>query len=154
MSDGRLNRLIDLRDAQRVRYAAGRSVVRGSELPWEQNAMGRQKWYMHPDMTDNSLSSLLFWVQELGPGESSGRMKYQGGTVGYVWAGRGYTMIDDERHDWARADIINLPVRTEGITIQHVNLDQHEPARLLFTEPNLLEALGVDRGCGLEVLDS
>ena len=151
---GRLNRLIDLRDGQRKRYAAGQSVVRGADLPWEQNALGKQKWYMHPDMMENSLSSLLFWVQELAPGESSGRLKYQGGTVGYVWAGRGYTLIDEERYDWAERDVLNFPVRTEGITIQHVNLDDEKPARLVFTEPDLLQALGVDRGCGFELLDA
>src|ERR1700712_1373035 len=88
----RLGRLIDLRDAYRRDKVAGRSVVRGSDLPWERNELGKQKWYMHPDMTENSLSSLLFWVQELAPGEASGRLKYQGGTVGYVWQGRGYTL--------------------------------------------------------------
>ena len=154
MERGRLNRLIDLRDGQRKRYAAGRSVVRGADLPWEQNALGKQKWYMHPDMTENSLSSLLFWVQELAPGESSGRLRYQGGTVGYVWAGRGYTLIDEERYDWAKCDVLNFPVRTEGITIQHFNLDNEEPARLVFTEPDLLQALGVDRGCGFHLLDA
>jgi gentisate 1,2-dioxygenase len=149
----RLGRLLDLRDAYRREKLAGRAVVRGADLPWERNALGTQKWYMHPDMTENSLSSLLFWVQELAPGESSGRLKYQGGTVGYVWAGRGYTMVDDDRHDWSKGDVLNLPVRTDGITVQHVNLDDAEPARLVFTEPNLLTALGLDRGCGFEILE-
>jgi hypothetical protein len=148
----RLGRLIDLRDAQRARYSAGRSVVRGRDLPWEDNELGRQKWYMHPDMTENALSSLLFWVQELPPGGRSGRLHYQGGTVGYVWVGRGYTLIDDERHDWTAGDVLNLPVRTDGITVQHVNLDEDEPARLLFTEPDLTQALGVDRGSGFHPL--
>ena len=148
----RLGRLIDLRDAQRVRFGTGQSVVRGRDLAWEENQLGRQKWYMHPDMTENALSSLLFWVQEIPPGGRSGRLHYQGGTVGYVWTGRGYTLIDDERHDWAKGDVLNLPVRTDGITVQHVNLDEDEPARLVLTEPNLIEALGVDRGCGFHPL--
>ena len=66
--------------------------------------------------------------------------------------GFGYTLVDDERHDWTAGDVLNLPVRTEGITVQHVNLDEDEPARLVLTEPNLLDALGVDRGCGFHVL--
>jgi gentisate 1,2-dioxygenase len=148
----RLGRLIDLRDQQRARYSAGQSVVRGRDLPWEDNELGRQKWYMHPDMTENSLSSLLFWVQEIPPAGRSGRLHYQGGTVGYVWVGRGYTLIDDERYDWAAGDVLNLPVRTDGITVQHVNLDEDEPARLVLTEPDLVQALGVDRGCGFHVL--
>jgi gentisate 1,2-dioxygenase len=148
----RLGRLIDLRDQQRARWSAGQSVVAGRDLPWENNELGRQKWYMHPDMTENSLSSLLFWVQEIPPGGKSGRLHYQGGTVGYVWAGRGYTLIDDDRYDWTAGDVLNLPVRTDGITVQHVNLDEDEPARLVLTEPNLLDALGVDRGCGYHPL--
>ncbi len=152
MDQTRLGRLIDLRDQQRARYAAGQSVVRGRDLEWEDNAIGRQKWYMHPDMVENSLSSLLFWVQELPPGGASGRLHYQGGTVGYVWTGRGYTLVDDDRHDWSAGDVLNLPVRTDGIVVQHVNLDDEQRARLLFTEPNHLDALGVDRGCGFTPL--
>ncbi len=152
MTQGRLRRLIDLRDQQRARYAVGQSVVRGRDLEWEENALGRQKWYMHPDMPENSLSSLLFWVQELPPGGASGRLHYQGGTVGYVWKGKGYTLVDDDRHDWSAGDVLNLPVRTDGIVVQHVNLDDEQVARLLFTEPNHLDALGVDRGCGFEIL--
>lgn len=148
----RLGRLIDLRNAQRERLGSGQSVVRGRDLPWEDNRLGRQKWYMHPDMTQNALNSLLFWVQEIPPGARSGRLRYQGGTVGYVWVGRGYTLIDDERHDWSAGDVLNLPVRTDGITVEHVNLSDDEPARLLLTEPNHLDALGVDRGCGFEPL--
>jgi gentisate 1,2-dioxygenase len=152
MDDQRLQRLFQIRDDQRARYQAGRSVVRGRELPWEDNALGRQKWYMHPDMTENALSSLLFWVQEIPPGEESGTLHYQGGTVGYVWAGRGYTYVDDVRHDWEAGDVLNLPVRTAGITVRHGNSGT-VPARVLFTEPDHIAALGVDRGCGFEVVN-
>lgn len=150
---GRLEQIIAMRDEQRERYAAGRSVVPGRELPWEDNAMGRQKWYMHPAMTENALTSLLFWVQEIEPGGRSGRLHYQGGTAGYVWRGRGYTMIDDVRHDWKKGDVLNFPVRTDGITVQHVNLDEEEPAALIQVEPDHLAALGVDRGCGFTLID-
>jgi hypothetical protein len=48
--------------------------------------------------------------------------------------------------------VLNLPVRTDGITVQHVNLDDSEVARLLLTEPNHVDSLGVDRGCGFHPL--
>lgn len=149
----RLERLIEIRDQQRERFSQGREIVRGADLPWEDTRMGRQKWYMHPDMTENALNSLLFWIQELPPGGRSGKLKTQGGTVGYVWVGRGYTLIDGERYEWEEGDVINLPVRTPGMVVQHVNADSRNPARLVFTEPNLIDALGVDRGCGTEIVE-
>jgi hypothetical protein len=48
---------------------------------------------------------------------------------------------------------LNLPVRTNGIIVQHVNPDPKVAARLAFIEPNLAAALGIDRGCGFEQLE-
>jgi gentisate 1,2-dioxygenase len=149
----RLERLFQIRDQQRQRWRGGREIVRGGDLPWEQNRMGKQKWYMHPDMTENALNSLLVWIQELPPGGRSGKQKTQGGTIGYIWKGRGYTSIDGVRFDWEEGDVLNLPVRTDGLVVQHVNLDPNDVARIVFTEPNHIESLGVDRGCGFEQVE-
>jgi gentisate 1,2-dioxygenase len=149
----KLDRIFELRDAQRAVRRKGRTVVHGDELEWEQNRHGKMKWYMHPDMTENCLNTLIFYVQELPPGGRSGKQKSQGGQAGVVWEGRGYTLVDGVRHDWEKHDVLNFPVRTEGIIVQHVNLDPERPARLALVEPNTYEALGVDRGCGFEQLE-
>jgi len=149
----RLERLFEIRDKQRKQKGAARKIVRGAELPWEKNRQGLQKWYMHPDMDENSLSSLLVYIQEIPPGGRTGKQLSQGGHIGVVWEGRGYTLVDGVRHDWEKHDVLNFPVRTKGIVLQHVNLDTNEPARVLFCEPNVIDSLGVDRGCGFEQIE-
>ena len=149
----KLDWLFELRDRQRARRRGGKVIARGDELPWEQNRQGKMKWYMHPTMTENCLNTLIFYVQELPPGGRSGKQKSQGGQAGVVWEGRGYSLVDGVRHDWEKHDVLNFPVRTEGIVVQHVNLDPEKPALLAFVEPNTTDALGVDRGCGFEQIE-
>lgn len=153
MSETKLDWLFSLRDRQRTTRRGGKVIARGDELPWEHNRQGKMKWYMHPTMTENCLNTLVFYVQELPPGGRSGKQKSQGGQAGVVWEGRGYTLVDGVRHDWEKHDVFNFPVRTEGIVVQHVNLDPERPALLAFVEPNTYEALGVDRGCGFEQIE-
>jgi gentisate 1,2-dioxygenase len=76
-----------------------------------------------------------------------------GGQVIYVIQGRGYTMLDDDRHDWEAEDVINIPIRQEGVDVQHVNLDPVEPVILIQAELNLVDLLGVDRGSMLEQVE-
>lgn len=152
-SKGRLDRLFEIRDRQREQKKNGRALVKFKELEWEHNRQGKQKWYMHPDMVENSLNSMLFLVQEIPPGGRTGKQKSQGGQVGVVWEGRGYTLVDGVRHDWEKHDVLNFPVRTSGIVVQHFNSDPKEPARLVLCEPNIIEPLGMDRGCGFEQIE-
>lgn len=149
----KLERLFELRDAQRRQRESGQIIVRGHDLPTERNAQGLQKWYMHPDMAENCLSSLIVYLQEIPPGGRTGKQRSQGGQIGIVWEGRGYSLVDGVRHEWEQHDVLNFPVRTAGIVVQHVNLDKTTPAKVLFCEPNMFEALGVDRGCGFEQLE-
>jgi gentisate 1,2-dioxygenase len=146
-------RLMEIRDEQRERKKGGRVIVAFKDLEWEDNRQGKMKWYMHPDIKDNALNQFLFWVQEIPPGGRSGKQKSQGGQVAFIWAGKGYTTIDGVRHDWEKDDCLNLPVRTNGIVVQHVNTDPKEPARIMFIEPNLASVLGIDRGCGFEQIE-
>ncbi len=98
------------------------------------------------------ISSLVFFEQEIPPGSRSGRLKFQGGQVIYVLEGRGHTLIDGVKHSWEGGDLLNLPLRKDGIIVQHVNDDPDKPARFVAVEPNLWQCTGVDRGCGFEVL--
>jgi hypothetical protein len=146
-------RLMEIRDEQRERKKGGRVIVAFKDLPWEENRQGKMKWYMHPDIKDNALNQFLFFVQEIPPGGRTGKQKSQGGQVAFIWSGKGYTLIDGVRHDWEKEDCLNLPVRTNGIVVQHINTDPKEPARIMFIEPNLAFALGIDRGSGFEQLE-
>jgi gentisate 1,2-dioxygenase len=111
------------------------------------------RWYMHPALDDVALRTLLLYEQEIPPGSCSGRQKCQGSIVFYVKEGRGYTILDQQRYAWKAGDVINLPIRLEGITYQHFNADPDKPARLVGAEPNLVDALGVDKGISFEELE-
>jgi gentisate 1,2-dioxygenase len=148
----RWDELIALRDRQREQAKDAVQVVRGAELPQENSAFGKLRWYMHPSIENNALSTLMFFEQELAPGSRSGRLKFQGGQVVYVLSGTGYTTIDGVKHPWKAGDVLNLPVRRDGIIVQHVNTGE-ENAKLLACEPNWFAATGVDRGSGFELIE-
>lgn len=145
--------LIAKRDRQRERAKSGAQVVRGDDLPQENNAYGKIRWYMHPSIENTTLSTLLFFEQELAPSGRSGRLKFQGGQVVYILSGTGYTIIDGVKHPWKTGDVLNLPIRRNGIIVQHVNSDSTTAAKLLCCEPNWFDSTGVDRGSGFELLE-
>jgi hypothetical protein len=145
--------LLALRDKQRAERKNGMQVLKRRDLPVELNRQGLMRWYMHPGITDTVLSTYLCFEQEIPPGSRSGRLKFQGGQVIYVIAGRGFTLVDGVKHPWAAGDVINLPLRRGGIIVQHVNDDPAETARFIAVEPNLYACTTVDRGSGFEQLD-
>jgi hypothetical protein len=149
----RWDELIALRDRQRERAQRGIQVVRGDALPQENNPQGLMRWYMHPAIENTILNTLLFFEQELPPLSRSGRLKFQGGQVIYILAGKGYTLVDGVKHPWKAGDVLNLPVRRDGIVVQHVNDDRETTAKFLACEPNFVDAAGVDRGSGFELLE-
>jgi len=145
--------LLALRDRQRAERKDGMQVLKRRDLPLEANRQGFMRWYMHPEIKDAVLSTYLCFEQEIPPGSRSGRVKFQGGQVIYVIAGRGYTLLDGVKHPWAAGDVINLPLRRGGIVVQHFNEDPETPARFLAVEPNLFACTSVDRGSGFEQLE-
>ena len=147
------NELIALRDRQREARKTAVQVVRLSELPTENNQQGLMRWYLHPAIMDTILSTLAIYRQDIPPGGRSGRLKFQGGQIMFIVAGKGHTLLDGVRHDWEAGDVLNLPLRRDGIVVQHFNDDTEKPAAFLAVEPNLFAATGVDRGSGFEQIE-
>lgn len=145
---------IKLRDKERKRIARAKMLVKGKELPLELNPQGLMKWYLHPANNSTAHKLVIFNVQEIPPKSRSGKQKYQGGMVIYVIQGRGYTVIDGTKYAWKAEDIVQLPIRADGIVFQHFNTSAKETARLICCEPNLVGAVGVDRGSGFEQLEA
>jgi hypothetical protein len=146
--------LVKLRDQQRAQRADGVQVIRRRDLPEEKNALGLMRWYMHPAIKDIVLSTLSIYEQTIPPRSRSGRLQFQGGQIVFVVEGAGYTTIDGVKHVWKAKDVLNLPLKKDGIVVQHFNPDDAKQARLLVVEPNLYAATSVDRGCGFEVLEN
>ena len=153
MSTNYWDEIIALRDQQRAAKRKPIVIVKGAKLAQESNANGLMRWYMHPSIADNALSTMLFYEQELPPGSRSGRLQFQGGQVLYITEGRGHTLIDGVKHPWEAGDVLNLPLRRDGIVVQHVNDDHEKPAKFVAVEPNFLVCTTVDRGSGFELLE-
>ena len=71
----------------------------------------------------------------------------------YILEGKGYTLIDGVKHHWQAGDVLNLPLRGNGIIVQHFNDDPDKPARFVAAEPNWFECATVDRGSGFEQIE-
>ena len=143
-----------MRDRQREHRKSGLQVIKRSQLPQELNRQGLMRWYLHPAIDDTILKTEMIFEQEIPPGSRSGRVKFQGEQVIYVIEGRGHTLIDGVKHPWKAGDVINLPLRRDGIVVQHFNLDKDKPAKFIAVEPNWFACTTVDRSSGYEQLEN
>jgi mannose-6-phosphate isomerase-like protein (cupin superfamily) len=146
--------LIELRDKERARIASSSVCVKGKELPLEVNPQGMLKWYMHPNIDSTAHKFIMFYTQELPPASRSGKQRTQGGVVFVVVEGTGYTVIDGQRYDWKQNDVVQLPIKPDGVIFQHFNTSEKERSLLIAAEPNLAATTGVDRACGFEQLEA
>jgi len=145
--------LLQLRDKQRQGRADNLSLIKGKDVPIELSRWGQIQWYLHPSLTDTANRAMIVWVMHIPPGSRTGKLKCQGGHIYYVWRGtKGHTVLDGVRYDWAKGCVINLPFRSDGVVFQHVN-DGDDTVMLLAADENLVDALGVDRGSGFEILE-
>jgi gentisate 1,2-dioxygenase len=152
-SENLLEWLFKVRDYQRQHQRNGAWLIKGKDLPWEHNRHGKMQWYLHPALEDTSIRSMLFLKQEIPPRGRTGVQKTPGGQVMYILQGRGYTLLDGERHDWEAEDVVNIPIRANGVHVQHVNIDRREPVVFVQADLNLIDILGVDRGAEFEQVE-
>ena len=117
------------------------------------NAQGKMRWYMHPAIEDTATKFFLFRVQEIPPAGRSGKLLIPGGQIIYFWEGNGYTMLDGEKFVWEAGDLLQIPVRPQGVTFQHFNTNPEKVAKLILIEANNIDAVGVDKGSRFEVLE-
>lgn len=145
--------LLALRDRQRAERTNGLQVVRLDDLPQEVNRQGLMRWYLHPAIRDTVLSTMMFFEQEIPPGSRSGRLKFQGGQVMMIVEGSGYTLLDGVKHAWEAGDVVSLPLRGNGIVVQHFNPHPTATAKFVAAEMNWFDCTSVDRGSGFEQLE-
>ncbi|MDO8689812.1 MAG: hypothetical protein Q7R39_07340 [Dehalococcoidia bacterium] len=82
----------------RERAVKGRVVIRGKDRPWQQSRQGLIKFYLHAVLDDTSVGTWRFFVHDIR--SHSGKHRHQGGLAIYVIEGRGWTVVDGQRHDW------------------------------------------------------
>jgi mannose-6-phosphate isomerase-like protein (cupin superfamily) len=145
--------LIQLRDQQRADVEKSVWLIKGKDLALENNEQGLMQWYMHPLLKGPCINTLQLCVQTIPPGSRSGRIHHPGDQVIFIWEGQGYTTIDGQKHHWSKHDVVQIPLRVNGVTVQHFNTDPDNEARLICCEPNQVHSAYVDRGSGFEQLE-
>lgn len=63
-------------------------------------------------------------------------------------------MIDGVKYEWAKGDLVLIPIKPDGTEYQHFNAYPQKPARFIGAEFNWYDAFGVDMGAELEQLEN
>src|SRR3954464_13019304 len=108
------------------RQMMGRIVCREEDCPQKLTRQGRLRTYLGLTIKDTPLQNWVVFTHEVRT--SSGKHRHQGGLVIYVIDGKGYSIVDGERWDWEKGDLVLLPMKPEGVVHQHFNLDPSKPA--------------------------
>ena len=58
-SENLLEWLYQLRDRQRQHQRQGAWLIKGRDLPWENNRQGKMKWFLHPALDNTSIRSMI-----------------------------------------------------------------------------------------------
>lgn len=103
------------------RQRTGRIVVKFADCPQGLSRQGRLRYYLSRLIKDTCLLDWTVFTHEVRT--HSGKHRHQGGLVIYVIDGRGYSVVDGERIDWEKGDLLLLPLRPNGVEHQHFNTD-------------------------------
>jgi quercetin dioxygenase-like cupin family protein len=104
----------------------GRIVCRFEDCPQERTRQGLLRDYLSPIIKDTPLEDWIVFTHEVRT--KSGKHRHQGGLVIYVISGKGYSVVDGERVEWEKGDLLLLPMRPDGVEHQHFNSDPEQPA--------------------------
>jgi quercetin dioxygenase-like cupin family protein len=108
------------------RQMMGRIVVREEETQQKLTRQGRLRTYLGLTVKDTPLQNWVVFTHEVRT--ASGKHRHQGGLVIYVIDGIGYSIVDGERIDWEKGDLVLLPLREKGVEHQHFNASPDKPA--------------------------
>ena len=108
------------------RNMTGRIVCRFDECEQVVTRQGRLRTYLGLTIKDTPLQNWIVFTHEIRT--LSGKHRHQGGLVIYVIDGRGYSVVDGERVNWEKGDLVLLPLREKGVEHQHFNADPDKPA--------------------------
>jgi quercetin dioxygenase-like cupin family protein len=108
------------------RNMVGRVVCKFDECPQNLTRQGRLRTYLGLTVKDTPLQDWVVFTHEVRT--ASGKHRHQGGLIIYVIDGQGYSVIDGERIDWSKGDLVLLPLREKGVEHQHFNTNPEKPA--------------------------
>ena len=105
------------------RQREGPVVVRKADREVFISRQGRLSLILDPlTHPENPLHHFRVFTHEIRT--KSGKHRHQGGLVIYVLDGFGYSIVEGERIDWKKGDLVILPMKPGGVEHQHFNLDE------------------------------
>ena len=107
------------------RQTMGRVVCRLEDCPQILTRQGRLRTYLGLTIKDTPLQNWVVFTHEVRT--ASGKHRHQGGLIIYVIDGKGYSIVDGERVDWEKGDLVLLPLREKGVEHQHFNENPDQP---------------------------
>jgi hypothetical protein len=120
IGDNPYERIMRQRKELAERNLTGPVVIRTEDREWFQARQGKLLFYLDPvTFKDTPLQHWRVFLHDI---------KTRSGLVIYVLAGRGYSIVDGERKDWEKGDLVLLPMKPDGVEHQHFNLDPEKPA--------------------------
>lgn len=127
LTDNPYERNLRARAAQRERNAKGPIVVRPEDREVYLSRQGRLRFFLDPLVsTETPLQHWRVFTHEVRT--KSGKHRHQGGLVIYVVDGKGYSIVEGERWDWEKGDLVLLPLSPNEVEHQHFNADPQKPA--------------------------
>jgi hypothetical protein len=118
------------------RNAKGPIVIKRNDRQVFQARQGKLRYYLCPNNhKETPLQHWRVFTQEIRT--CSGKHRHAGGLIIYVLEGHGYTIIDGERKDWKKGDLLMLPMKVGGVEHQHFNLDPPEKPAIWIAMINM-----------------
>jgi quercetin dioxygenase-like cupin family protein len=115
------------RNAMVERNETGPVVLRKAARKEFMTRQGRLRYFLEPfTYPDTPLQTWRVFTHEIRT--KSGKHRHQGGLVIYVLEGKGYSIVEDERIDWQKGDLVLLPLNPKEVEHQHFNLDPDKPS--------------------------
>jgi hypothetical protein len=121
LEDNDYERSMRHRHAFQERNKTGPVVISPEDRKLFQARQGKLMYYLCPVSYQNTpLQHWRVFIHEIRT--KSGKHRHQGGLVIYALEGKGYSIVDGERWDWEKGDLILLPMKPDGVVHQHFNL--------------------------------
>ena len=108
------------------RQRTGPVVIKPADRPMQVTRQGRIIYFLEPlSYPETPLQGWQVFKNDILT--HSGKHKHQGGFAIYVIEGKGYSIVDGERWDWQKGDLLLLPIRPGGVVHQHFNTEPGKP---------------------------
>ncbi len=122
LKDNPYERVMAQRKALAERNLTGPVVIDCTKQEWFQARQGKLKFFLDPvSFKDTPLQQWRVFIHDIKT--RSGKHRHQGGLVIYVLDGKGYSIVEGERKDWEKGDLVLLPMKPGGVEHQHFNAD-------------------------------